>query len=99
MPRLSHRAPIFEDELADETIDLGTQQFLRNLDVVTILDQRTKRRIAMEPENLRDFVFRISRARIGFLLRHNQHVRDPKAARGEARDLDYAIVQRAASCL
>ena len=40
MPRLSHRAPIFEDELADETIDLGSQQFLRNLDVVTILDQR-----------------------------------------------------------
>src|ERR1700685_2875866 len=96
MPRLSERAVIFENELADEAIEFRPDQIAHDVDHRGILGELFENRIAMEPENLADVVLGVLRERVGFLFRQYEDVRNTLSSRVEAANLNYARVHLAA---
>src|SRR5208337_682699 len=96
MPRLSERAVIFENELADETIEFRSDQIAHQVEHRWILDEPFENRIAMEPENFADVVLGVSRERVGLLLRQYEDVRNALSGRVQTANLDHPRMHRAA---
>ena len=96
MPRLSERAVIFENELADETVEFGSDQIAHEVEHRGILDQRFEDRIAMQPENFADVVLGISREWVGFLFRQHEDIRNTLPRRIHAANLDHPRMHRPA---
>src|SRR5580704_5480449 len=70
MPRLSERAVIFENELADEAVEFRSDQIAHEVDHRGIFGELFENRIAMQPEDFADVVLGISCERVLFLLGH-----------------------------
>src|ERR1700733_4514895 len=96
MPRLSERAVIFENELADEAVEFRADQTAHDVDHRGIFGEPFENRIAMEPEDFADVVLRVSRERVGFLFRQHEYVRNALPGRIHAANLDHSRMHLAA---
>src|ERR1700722_5732517 len=96
MPRLSERAMIFENELADEAVEFRSDQIANYIDHRRILGELFENWIAMQPENFADVVLGVSCKRVGFLFRQYEYVWNPLTGDIEAANLDHARIHRAA---
>src|SRR5271154_5163333 len=96
MPRLPERAVIFENELADEAIEIRTDQIAHEADNLGIFDELFENGIAMQPENLADAVLGVSRERVGFLFRQHEYIRSAFPRCVQPANLDHARMNREA---
>src|SRR5271170_5443553 len=96
MPRLPEGAMIFENELADEAIEIRPDQIAHEADDPGIFDELFEDWIAMQPENLADAVLGVARERVGFLFRQHEHIRRAFPRCVQPANLDHSRMNRAA---
>src|SRR5580693_1784176 len=96
MPRLSERSVIFENELTDEAVEFRPDQIAHDVDHRGIFGELFENRIAMQPEDFADVVFRISCERIRFLLGQYEYVWNPFTRGAQAANLHHSRMHRAA---